>query len=254
MKANKLLILGVVLAVLFLGKGWMAKTAVSSGVRAVTGLDLSIQKMDVGIFRTRLRVTRMTLKNPKGFPDPVMVKIPEFYVDYDLPALLRGKVHLRELKLNLEEFVVVKNEAGKLNLDSLRSVQKAKEQRKTAKKKQGARPTPFQIDRLHLKVGKVIFKDYSKVPPSVREFNVNIDEHYQNITDPVALGSLIVARVLIRTTVANLTGFDVGALEGYAREILQSSREVASQVLQEVGKLGSQAVDSIKNILPFGKE
>jgi len=109
--------------------------------------------------------------------------MPEIYVDYDLPAIFKGKVHLEEMRLNMNEFVVVKNEKGELNLDALKVVQAQKEGKKPeAKAKEGGKIPEIQIDTLKLKVGKVVYKDYSGGGnPTVREFKVNLDEELANL-------------------------------------------------------------------------
>ena len=89
--------------------------------------------------------------------------MPEIYVDYDLPAIVKGKVHLTEVRINLKEFMVVKNEKGELNLDSLNVVQEQQPRKKRAKepepKEEGKEPD-LQIDVLELKIGKVIYKAF----------------------------------------------------------------------------------------------
>ncbi len=263
---KKILIGIVVLAVaLFAAKGVIAKMAVSAGVKSVTGLRLEIRSLQVGVFKGRVHAQGMKLHNPLGFPDPVMADLPELYVDCNLPAFFTGKTHLRELRVELRELTVVKDAQGRLNLDSLRAVKKAKkEQDKPAKeKKPGARPGSFQIDQLELKVGKVVYKDYSAGgAPSVREFNVNLHERHSNVNDPAALGALIVTRALRNTAIAALANFDLGALDDYAKDVLKFStgtlETVGTQAVEKAVDTAGDAVegaaDTLKKLLPFGQE
>ena len=78
--------------------------------------------MDIGIFKTLIGINELQLYNPSGFVDELMFDVPEIYVDYDLGAFMKGRTHLEEVRLHLKEFIVVKNEAGELNLDSLKVV------------------------------------------------------------------------------------------------------------------------------------
>lgn len=262
MRLKKVLI-GILAAVIlfFLAKGMIARVAVSACVQAVTGLHLEIRRMEVGVFRSRVHVQGMKLHNPGGFPDRIMADVPEIYVDYDLPAFLTGRTHLREARLNLQEFVVVKDRQGRLNLDSLSPVKKAKEEKDkpASQKKPAARPGSFQIDDLELKVGNVVYKDYSGGgEPSVREFPVNLDEHHHNVNDPGALGALIVSRALLRTTIASLTNFDLGSLDNYARDILRFSTGTVSNVggkaVDAAGNAVQETADTLKKLIPFGGE
>ena len=90
--------------------------------------------------------------------------MPEIYVKYDLPAIMGGTIHLPEVRIALDEFMVVKNEKGELNLNSLKVVQAQKKgSAEKEETKTGARMPKIQIDTLKLKIGKVIYKDYSVI-------------------------------------------------------------------------------------------
>jgi hypothetical protein len=275
MKKAVVILVGVlaILLVLSFIKDMIVKTSVEKGVELVTGLRLNIRSMNVGILRTLVGIKNLRLFNPEGFKEEIMLDMPEIYVDYNLPAIIRGKVHLEEMRLNLKEFTVVKNEKGELNLDSLKVVQAQKEGKKPAEKE--AKMPEMQIDSLELKVGKVIYKDYSRGrTPSVREFNLNLDEKYENITDPYSLVSLIVVKSLMNTTIARLTDFDLRGLEGSISDTLASAQKVAEeaavetkraieQTTQRTQEATKQAADTIKKTteglkdtfkLPFGSD
>lgn len=206
-------IAAAVIIVVSLGKGIVAKAAVTGGVKAMTGLDLRIHAMDVGLLRTAVGIRGMTLRNPAGFPDPIMLDLPEIFVDYDLFSLFSKRVHLEEVRLTLKEFVVVKNAEGQVNLDALKMVQESKGA--TPASRGGAGPAQLHIDRLRLKVGTVVYKDYAAGgEPRIQAFPVNLDEEYRNITNPQALAALVVSRALMNTTVAKLAGVDLTAIQG----------------------------------------
>jgi hypothetical protein len=131
MKRKVFIIPAIVLAILialFFGKNVIIKASVTAGVRAMTGLKLSIRSMDIDIFKTLIGIKGLQLYNPSGFVDELMIDLSEIYVDYDLGAFMKGRTHLEEVRLNLKEFLVVKNEAGALNLDSLKAVEAAEEE------------------------------------------------------------------------------------------------------------------------------
>ena len=265
------LIVFAVLIVLFLGKNFIIKASVSTGVGAMTGLKLSIGSMNVGVFKSLIGIKELQLYNPSGFEDELMIDLPEIYVDYNLGAFIAGKAHLEEIRLNLKEFIVVKNEAGELNLDSLKVVkEEAAEEEKDDGKKEKTKMPELQIDVLELKIDKVTYKDYSKgTPPKVKEYNVNIDERYENITDPKSFVRLIVLKALKNTTIASLANFDIGKLQKGVTETVKKTAEMALETpgkAVEVGKDGGEkvketaketvekAADAIKKILPFGKK
>ena len=133
MKRKVIIITAIVFAVLialFFGKNMIIKTSVSAGVKAMTGLKLSIGSMNVGVFKSLIGINELHLHNPPGFGDELMIDLPEIYVDYNLSAFIAGKAHLEEVRLNLKEFMVVKNADGQLNLDSLKVVEGEREEGK----------------------------------------------------------------------------------------------------------------------------
>ena len=123
-----------VMIVLSVFKDLIIKTSVEKGVELVTGLRLRVSSFRVGLINTLVGIKNLRLYNPKGYKDKIMLDMPEIYVDYDLPAIMNGTVHLEEMRVNMSEFMVVKNEKGELNLDSLKVVQAQKEGKKPAEK------------------------------------------------------------------------------------------------------------------------
>ena len=263
-------IIFVLLVAVFLGKNLIVKTSVKAGVKAMTGLKLNIKSMNIGILNSLIGINGLQLFNPPGFVDELMVDLPEVYVDYDLGAFIKRKVHLEEVRLNLKEFSVIKNEKGELNLDYLRVVKGEKEEKvEGEEEKEKTKMPELQIDVLELKIGKVVYKDYSKgTPPKSKEFNVNIDERYENITNPRAFISLIIVKALKNTTIARLTNFNLGALQenvaGKLKETTHKVMETADKVIEtgkdDVGKKVKEAAketiekttDTLKKFLPFG--
>ncbi|MCP4252480.1 MAG: hypothetical protein GY775_03530 [Candidatus Scalindua sp.] len=283
-----------VLIALFIGKNMIIKTSVTTGVKAMTGLKLGIRSMNVGVFKSLIGINELQLYNPSGFEDKLMMDLPEIYVDYNLGAIIGGKAHLEEVRLNLKEFTVVKNEAGELNLNALNVVKETEgeEATKEEEKKEKTEMPDIQIDLFTLKIDRVVYKDYSKgSPPKVKEFNVNINERYENITDPQSLVRLIIFKALKNTTIAKLANFDLGKLQsgisGAVKKTTEMAHEASDRAL-EAGKNASEkaretagktvekamgdgneasekfqeaakesvgkATDSIKKLLPFGKK
>lgn len=224
------------------------KTAVEKGAEFVTGLRLTTSGFNVGILRSIVSIKNLKLYNPKGFVDPVMVDMPEVYVDYDLPAIFGGTMHLREARINLAEFMVVKNKDGKLNLDSLKAIT-AQKQGKAAQDQSG-KPMKMKIDLLKLKIGKAVYKDYSAGgAPSVKEFNIGIDDTYTNIDNPNTLVSLIVVKALTGTAIGSLANFDVGSLSSSVTGSLASAQKAVAAAQATVTNAvagGTAAVASAK--------
>ena len=223
----------VVFVVLVLARNVVVKAAVEGGVRAVTGMPLNIRKLDLNLSKTFVDVENLVVKNPAGFHDTVLVDIPKILVDYNFSDILRGKVHLENLEFDMEQFTVVKNEKGELNLDRLRALQGTQETSVQAPKpepKAPAKPMPIQIDMMRLKIGKVVYVDYSGGSPSTKEFSINLDQSFENITDLNSVVRLIVLKAMMSSGISNLVNFDIGSLEGSLTGAFNTSTKLAAQV------------------------
>lgn len=231
--------LALVLA-LSLAKDMIAKVGVERAVEMVTGLRLRVSSFNLGLVNTSVRIKGLKLYNPRGFEEKVMIDMPEAYVNYDLMAVFKGKIHVEDMFIDLKEFVVVKNADGTLNLDSLKMVRE--EKASSGPERKGKAPA-IQIDKLRLKIGKAIYIDHTvKGEPSVREFNVNIDEQYSNISDPTALASLIVAKALMSTSIGSLAGFNVNVLTMPISGTLSTAEKITAGTVGSVGKVLSNTL------------
>jgi len=264
MKKGKIFLLGVLIIVvgLFLVKNIIVKSVVEQSVRVVTGLPLHIKSLNLGITSSLIDIKDLQLHNPPGFEEKVMVDIPEIYVDYSLAPLLKGKVDVTDIKLHLKEFIVVKNKDGKVNLDYLKQLQskKGEDQKEGEKKPQEKKSQDIHIGRLSLKVDRVVYKDYSKGgEPEVNEFNLKIDQTYENIDDLNALISLLVVKSLAQTTVAQFTNIDLSGLSStltntlgsageLAGETVGKSKEAAKKVFGETKETFKGATEGIKGL------
>ena len=253
MKKAAIIIIGTLVAIFVLSvvKDVIVKIAVEGGVEHVTGLKLRIKGFHAGLISSVVSIKDLKLYNPRSFEDRLMLTMPKIYVKYDLPAILSGDIHLRKVYISLTEFVVVKNKNGELNLNSLKTVSAQKEGKRT---EAGGGPAPkFRIDNLHLKIGKAIYKDYSKGgEPVIREFNINIDETYTDITNPYALVSLIVVKALANTTIASLANFDINDLKGTISDTLSRATEVtgrAKEAMKDVNDVFGDVTKGLHGIL-----
>ncbi|MDP8233243.1 MAG: hypothetical protein P9M06_00345 [Candidatus Saelkia tenebricola] len=245
----------ILIVCLFLFKNLVVNFAVSKGVKAFTGLKLSIKDMNVGIKETIIGIEEMKLYNPPNFKDRLMVEMPEIYINYDLPAILKGTIYFKEIRINLKEFVVIKNEDGELNLNSLKVIKESQKKEKLAVKKETPDKNNVQIDMLKLKIERVIYKDYSKGgEPEIEEYKVNIDEEYENITDFKSLARLIVVKALIKTNIAKLIDFDLRAIEDLTTGVLNKTIGGLGRGAKEVVEgVAGKTTDIIKNIFQSQK-
>jgi uncharacterized protein involved in outer membrane biogenesis len=210
------IIIFLIAAVIF--KDQLIKTAITTGATNVVGAPVKIKKFSLGIFNQTIRIKDFKIFNPEGFPEGVLVDMPEISVDYDLSALLKKNLHFKKLVIDLKEVGIYKNKDGKLNVDSLKIVEQGQKPTKGAEEKEEpSEPMPMQIDVLTLKMGKVVYKDLSAgEKPSVEVFDIGISKTYENITSAQKLATLILAEPMKKTAIKGAKIYGVTAILGTA--------------------------------------
>lgn len=263
-KLTKILVgIVVVLVLLFLGRNLIAQSAVQGAVRTMTGFPLHIGSLDLDLGRFSIKAQKIKLFNPSSFRERVFVDMPELFVDIDRASVGTSRLHIEDLRIGINEVVIVKNKDGKLNLDALKP--------KSGGKKPAGKGPEMQIDHMNLRIGKVVYKDYSAgATPSVQEFNLNLDENYQNVSSLQAIAPLIVSRALLNTTLGSVLNFD---MSGFVSKFDLNGLDMNSVGLQRfsslaqdfaggagstAGKVGSgataaakEAADSVKKLFNF---
>ena len=264
--------LGLVAALLgavILLKDVVAKTALLAGVKAMTGLPVRVQRVHVGVLKRVVQVEGFVIENPEGFPEPAMLDIPELFVEYRIMPFFSRKIHLSALRLNLKEFTVIRNQEGRLNVEALKAASRPAAALPTsspgapgtvrplraptpAPRESKTAPPQFQIDELELRIGRVVYKDYARGgTPLVQEFSLSMNERYRNVSSPAALASLVLVSALTRTTIAQVTRFDLSGLKRQVGGVLDRATGVLEGAVGAAGSAVEGTASSLKQILPL---
>ncbi len=215
-------IIAVVIITVFIMKDMIIKNVIVSSVKKATGLQLTMGSFKAGLGNSVIDIKDLKLANPSGFGRTFMIDAPEIYISYDLPAILKGKTHLKEVRLNLKEFVLIRAASGATNIDTLRSRMAAQPKRSTGQ----AKPSSLLIDDLSLKIGGVAYKDLG-IPSASRDLNLSIDERFSDITDIQQIVGIILTRAIINSGVASLANMDTKDLQKVANNAMQGAIEQA---------------------------
>jgi len=227
MKNMKKMLMFIAIAVLgyftlAFAKDQVLRQVIATTTTAVTGAPTQIKYFSLMVFRQAVHMKGFKMYNPQGFPKEVFVDIPEVEVDLDVGALLKKKLHLQKVTLDLNEMIIIKNKDGELNVDALKIAQteeKAppKAEEKKAPEKQ-SEPIPIQMDELNLNLGRVIYKDYTKGdPPKIDVYEINLkNKQYKDITSVQQLIFLIMSEPLKHTAIQGAKIFAAQAIFGVA--------------------------------------
>ena len=108
-----LILLVVLLAVLVLCKDALIKSLLENRIRAQTGMDVKIGRLDIGLFTPTVNVEGLRLFQTSQFGGLPLVDVPDLYLEYDRPALARRALHFKLVRLNLAEVSIVEDADGK---------------------------------------------------------------------------------------------------------------------------------------------
>ena len=224
MKKITKILAGFVIALVLLGvfKNGIVQTVLSASISKFAHVPVGIGSTDVRFLSSFIDLRNIKVYNPSGFPERMMLDVPQILIDFDPAPLWKGRAHFEEVRLNVKELVVIKNRDGKLNLDAVKPTQRESQQQKEKRQEQaqpgGGKAPKIQIDKLYLSIGKVIYKDYSAGPnPKIQEFDINIQNRlYSNIDNPGAVVSLIMFEALTRSGLSRLAGMDLGVFQDTA--------------------------------------
>lgn len=214
----KIIILAIVILFGFcVLRDLLIKSIIGSVATSVTGAPTRIGGFSLSIMRQSVKITDFKMYNPKGFPEDVLVDIPIIGVSANLGALLKGKIHLKEVDLELKEIGMAKNKEGKLNVDSLKIAEEKKPDAQGKEAKKPAKEMPIQIDLTNLSIGRVVSKDYSvEGPPVVKVYDINLKKSYKNITSVQQLASLIISEPLKAAGIQGAKIYGAAMLTGVA--------------------------------------
>jgi uncharacterized protein involved in outer membrane biogenesis len=167
----RLLILVIVLVVAFiLLLDTMAKAITERQIKAQTGLDVTIGRMEVGLINPKFHLENLIAYNTPEYGGAPMINLPELHIEYNWRDLMMNhRLHLTLLRINLAEIHMVEGRDGRFNFGALESHISA-----VAKPGSKAEAEFGGIDTLNLSLGRLRFTSL-KNPDTKGYYNVGIE-------------------------------------------------------------------------------
>lgn len=244
--------------ILFFARDWLISNAFESLVTQLTGFAAAVKSFRVDLSKGELHLRELILLNPDGFEEKVFADVPEIYIRLDLAPLLRKeRVHLHELRLNIQRFNVEKNSAGVSNLSLLKSLKRTPAP--GAKKKP---PMPFRLDRLELTVRRVRYEDPHGIVPKKISMDLHVRKQvFEDIEDPKAIVNIIVMKIINSTPLGAISDLGINPLElkNQLTGTVGTVRNLGEKVLIDkgtviVGTTVGKTADIGKKVLSEGTE
>src|SRR3989338_1279646 len=236
---KKVLVLSVIIVLLVITlaafKDQLIKKAITSYMTRVTGASVTIDSFSLSLIKQSVRIQGFKLYNPEGFPQGVLLDIPEARADYDLALLLRKKVHLYLLLIDLKEVRLFRNKDGRLNVDSLKVARKEK-----SPSGSGSEKKMMQVDTFLLSVGKVVYEDSTKPKGlDMQVFNINIKNRaYRDITSARQLVVLVLIESMKGTAIKDAVIYGVGSLFGAGLLPVGVAQEILGKITEGLKDAG----------------
>ncbi len=169
------------------------KLGIQKGIESTFGTRAVIEKLDVGLTQSFMRIEGLTLYNPQGFKEGVLARVPLIYVDYELSPLLNRQLHCIELMATVNELVVIKNEEGEANLTRLKPSSREGNEALAKKYREKDTRLEIKIDKFILSLDQVRLVDYTRRgKPKERKITLNISQmEFRNVTSLEEIASSV---------------------------------------------------------------
>jgi hypothetical protein len=194
----------VSLVALYFARDAILGKLVARAIKEQTGMVAEIGSFHVGLRDPVVSIKDFKLHNPAGFGDTSLLVIPEVFVEYDKAALQKNKLHLTQVRFNLGELNIVRNEAGLTNVLALgvslpSPKQKVQKDAGMAELKKQTGMDFTGVDVITVSIGTARFLDL-KNPQNNREQNLGIDKLIlKNVKTPLELAAPLVVMLKLRS-------------------------------------------------------
>lgn len=214
-KNIKMIILAIVLLFVFCwARDFAIKSLIGTIASSITGAPTRVGGLSLSVMRQSIKISNFRMYNPAGFPKDILVDIPKIRVVSNLGALLTGKIHLKQMELDIKELSMVRNKEGRLNVDSLK-ITEPKPKEKKAKKP--AKHLAMRMDVVTFGMGRVVSIDYSvEGEPIIYVYDINSKKTYKNIGSAQQLALLIISEPLKAAGIQGLKVYAASMITGAA--------------------------------------
>jgi len=234
-----LIIVVLVLGLLF--RNWVVKTAIEKG-SAFLGVPTTVQTVNISIEDPHIEIKDLIVSNPvdKGFNENnVVYEVRRFFCDYDILAMFKKNVHVRDVQIDLRYFNVELNNKGDLNIlnlkpDMIKDLKASQGDKKAEEELQDE--TKIAVDKLMLKLDTLEFQSSSPAIP-----NFKLDLNYSNVFENLEGTS---AEIGLKVLAQAFKGTPLDAILKVGKiDLTKSASELASQL----GSVAGSATDAVND-------
>lgn len=258
-------ILLLVLCIIF--RNWVVKTGIEKGTEYL-GVPTTVQSVNISIEDPHIEIRDLAVSNPlnKGFNENnIVYEVRRFFCDYDIFAMFKKNVHVRDVQIDLKYFNVEMNNKGQLNIlnlkpDMIKDLKASQGDKQAEEELQNE--TQISVDKLMVKLDTLEFQSSTPAIPSFK-LDLNYSNVFENLEGTSAeIGLKVLSQVVSGTPLSpilkagqiDLTksaaelASQFGSTVGSAKDAVEGVGEAAKGAVESVGEAAGKAVDAVKGI------
>ena len=258
-------ILLLVLCVIF--RNWVVKTGIEKGTEFL-GVPTTVQSVNISIENPHIEIRDLAVSNPvnKGFnEDNIVYEVRRFFCDYDILAMFKKNVHVRDVQIDLKYFNVEMNSKGQLNIlnlkpDLIKDLKASQGDKQAEEELQDE--TQISVDKLMVKLDTLEFQSSTPAIPSFK-LDLNYSNIFENLEGTSAeIGLKVLAQVVSGTPLSGILkagqidlsksaeelANQFGTAVGSAKDAANQATDTAKGAVESVGEAAGKAVDAVKGL------
>lgn len=258
-------ILLLVLCIIF--RNWVVKTGIEKGTEFL-GVPTTVQSVNISIEDPHIEIKDLAVSNPlnKGFNENnIVYEVRRFFCDYDIFAMFKKNVHVRDVQIDLKYLNVEMNGNGQLNIlnlkpDMIKDLQASQGDKQAEEELQNE--TQISVDKLMVKLDTLEFQSSTPAIPGFK-LDLNYSNVFENLEGTSAeIGLKVLSQVVSGTPLSpilkagqiDLTksaaelASQFGSTVGSAKDAVEGVGEAAKGAVESVGEAAGKAVDAVKGI------
>jgi len=239
----------LVVAFAFLALGWMLflPTILTRQLRTRSGFDATVDRLAFNPITGRIEMRGFVVSNPPTFPLRDFIELREFRANADVGSLFSDQPIFDTMVVNVATVTLVKREDGMTNAAAFEeNIGDYGGRRLVSRSPQDRH---FLIRHLDLRIDRLVVADHSLRNPHEREFILNLNQSY---TDVTRLDQLLAPAVLrdLAPVAAALGGLVPGEL---GRALTEAGRS-GTEVFREAGRRAGERVKGFFDALEESKK
>ncbi|MBR6462990.1 hypothetical protein IKS73_07630 [bacterium] len=258
-------VLLLVLCIIF--RNWVVKTGIEKGTEYL-GVPTTVQSVSISIENPHIEIKDLAVSNPlnKGFNENnIVYEVRRFFCDYDIFAMFKKNVHVRDVQIDLKYLNVEMNGNGQLNIlnlkpDMIKDLQASQGDKQAEEELKDE--TQISVDKLMVKLDTLEFQSSTPAIPSFK-LDLNYSNVFENLEGTSAeIGLKVLSQVVSGTPLSpilkagqiDLTksaaelASQFGSTVGSAKDAVEGVGEAAKGAVESVGEAAGKAVDAVKGI------